>query len=454
MNNKGKIIEFERTGEFYSKWGLKLLNNQRFLEAADSFRKAVLLEPDNCEHYFNLSGVLSEMGSIKESINILENAVTSLNFVIPECYFAMGCNYFDLGNFKKSRENFSKYCENAPEGNLVMDAIEAIRFIDINILNIHKGRQAKIKKMADKGKELLDKCEFSKAIDVLKKAIEMDEGAVIPRINLSLAYYLQGEVGNAINIARGVLKIDKDNSYANSNLALFYKTIDSCDLCKRQVKVLKKCRFESVEEILNTVDILSKLDEDAAIKTILERTVNKYNEIVLWHFLAISHHNTRRYSKAIEIWNFIKVKMPHMSIFTDCFVLESIKCIKNPLSVNSIGYDIKVLSDYLNRIKELIDAFIKMEQDEFNKIWADNESVRDMINHFLYRLENKKKIKLINKLANIGDQKSIQILDMYAENSGRKDEISSKCEEIVMRSKVAGDAMVNVIKFTNIQKRL
>ena len=78
MINKGKVVGFERTGRFYSKMGLKFLNNQKFSEAASYLKKAIFAEPENCEYYFNLSGIYAEMGNVKESINILEYVVKNL----------------------------------------------------------------------------------------------------------------------------------------------------------------------------------------------------------------------------------------------------------------------------------------------------------------------------------------------------------------------------------------
>ncbi len=449
MNNKGKVVSFERNGDFYCKMGLKLLGGQRLLEAAKIFRKAVELEPDNCEYHFNLAGVMAEMGNLKESVSILENAITNLTPLMSECYFALGCNYFDLGTFQKSRDNFEKYCQVSPNGAFLAEAVEAIRFIDINILRKNQVSQARIRKMADKGKELLDKCEFSKAVKVLKDVIRMDPDSTIPRNNLALAYYLQGDVGNAINITREVLRLDSGNPYANSNLTLFYKTIESKDLYLRQLKYLRDARFESIEEVLNAIDILSRLGEDSAIRYILERWVKKHDEIITWHFLSVSFHNLGKFSKAVDTWNYIKSKLPHMSIFTDCFVMETQRARENASTSSTINYDVKLYTDYMARIEELIKALLEMEKKEFAKLWSNNDYVRDIVRYFIYKLENRKKLKLIDMLASVGDEESIRLLNTYAEGSGRKDEVSSKCAEIVMRNKVAGDATINIVELSS-----
>jgi tetratricopeptide (TPR) repeat protein len=452
MTNKGKIVTFQRTGKFYAKMGLKLLSEQRLVESAKYFEKAIKVEPENSEYQFNLSGVLAEMGKIKESINILEHTTHNLKTVMPECYFALGCNYFDAGNFKKSKQCFEKYCELVVAGSLVVEALEAIKFIDNNILNnTDANKNSKIEKLIDKGKKLLDKFEFPKAIAIFEKVINLDPTATIPRNNLSLAYYLQGNVGSAISASREVLRLDSQNSYANSNLALFYKTIDSEDMYKRQLGAIKNSRFQTIEQILNTVDILAKLSEDVSITNLLEKLVGTYDEAILWHLLAISYHNNFRFNKAIDTWNQIKSKLPHMSIFTDCFVMESSKYLKRSISFSSINYDVKVYADYVERIEELIKVMLDMKQEEFRNLWESNDYISDIVNYYLYRLDNKKKLNLIEKLektADFGDEKSIHILDAYAANSERKDEISSKCEEIVMRSKVAGDSNINIIELS------
>jgi len=447
MTNQGRIVPFERKGSFYSKLGMKLLSEQRFPEAAKNFEKAVALESDNCEHHFNLAGVLSEMGNIKESIGILENVLKSLTNIMPDCYFALGCNYFDLGEYDKSKVSFEKYCEVTPKGNFILEAAEAVRFIEHNIFNKKKTRREKIQRCANKGKQFLEEYKFDKAIRLLEKVVLMDETLTIPRNNLSLAYYLNDEVEKAIDIARQVAKIDKNNSYANCNLALFYKTLNCLDFYENQINAIQNSRFETLEEILNAVDILYKLGEDYVIRSLLERQTKNHDEVILWHFLAISCHNTGSIERAIDVWNGIKKKFKHMTIFTDCFVIEAKKTIEKPVRFNVLEYDIKMFADYMIRIEELIEMLIKLDQKEFNRTWDGNDFVKIVVEYFIYRLEKKKKLNIIEKLAEIDDKNAFDILDAYIKNTTKKDEVSSKCEELVIRRKVAGDANVNIIEF-------
>ncbi|MGE5474087.1 MAG: tetratricopeptide repeat protein [Ignavibacteriales bacterium] len=447
MTNEGRIVPFERSASFYSKVGMKLLAEQRLPEAVKNFEKAIMLQHDNCEHYFNLAGVLSEMGNIKESIGILENALKSLEKTMPDCYFALGCNYFDLGDYIKSRENFEKYCEIAPKGNFILEAVEAVRFIDTNILSKNRTRSEKIQRLANKGKQLLEECKFDKSIRLLEKVVLMDDSLVIPRNNLSLAYYLNDEVEKAIDISRQVIKIDKYNSYANCNLALFYKTLDCLDFYENQINAIQNSRFDTIDEILNAVDILYKLGEDYVIRSILEKQTRNHNEPILWHFLAISCHNTGSIEKAIDIWNGVKNKLPHMTIFTDCFVLEAKKVIDKPVRFSILEYDVKMLADYMIRIEELIEMLIKLDSKEFIRTWESNDFVKVIVEYFIYRLEKKKRLTLIEKLADVEDDSAFRILDAYIKNTTKKDEVSSKCEEVVIRKMVAGDATANIVEF-------
>ncbi|MGE5329703.1 MAG: tetratricopeptide repeat protein [Deltaproteobacteria bacterium] len=426
---------------------MKLLIEQRFPEASKNFKKAIDLENDNCEHHFNLAGVLSEMGNIKESVCVLENALKNIEDIMPDCYFALGCNYFDLGEYSKSRGSFEKYCEVAPKGNFILEAVEAVRFIDNNIMNKRKTRSEKIQRLANKGKQLLEECKFDKAIRLLEKVILMDDELVIPRNNLSLAYYLNDEVEKAIDVSRKVVKIDKYNSYANCNLALFYKTLNCLDFYENQINSIQISRFETIEEILNAVDILYKLGEDYVIRSMLEKQTKCFEDVILMHFLAVSCQNTGSIEKAVEVWNNIKKKHPHMTIFVDCFILEAKKIIEKPVRFNILEYDIKMFSDYMIRIEELIEMLIKLEQKEFNRTWEGNDFVKIAVEYFIYRLEKKKRLNIIEKLAEVDDDSAFKILDRYVKNTTRKDEVSSKCEEVVIRRMVAGDATANIVEF-------
>lgn len=446
MINKGKVVPFKRNGRFYFNVGLKMLNKKRFLEAANYFRMAVQTDPDNCEYRFNLAGVLAEIGNVNESITILEDTIETFNTVMPECFFALACNYFNIGKYEKAKYYFERYRDIDPGGAFVFEAINAIKFINSNLLSKQKTQKLEhIHKMVENAKKFMSDNQISKAIQILEKALKFAPDLTFVKNNLSLSYYLNGEIGKAISIAREVQKEDKQNPYANCNLALFYKSLGSIDLYKRQLKMVRNSNFETIEEIISTVDILSKLNEDKLIKIILKRLVSKHDEPIVWHFLAISYQNTGNLKKAVETWNYLKVKFPYMTIFANCFINEVTKSIEKNYS-HTISYDFRTFVDYITKIDDLIKALINMSQEEFNKVWYKNDYIKDIVGYFLYKLTNEEKLKLIDKLAELNDESAIEILNNYIVNSKKRDEARNRCEKAVMKYKVAGDAMINVIE--------
>jgi tetratricopeptide (TPR) repeat protein len=449
MDNKGKILEFERSGDFYFKLASKLLKQKRVLQAADYFRKAIQVKPQNYEYHFNLAKALSLMGNRKESIKILENAINKFREEAVECYFALACNYFDSSEFNKAKAMFEKYCEINPNGIFAAESQQAIQFISSEIIIQREIQETKSIKLANKGKELLDKNEFSKAIELLKEAAQTDLNNLSARNNLSIAHYLNGQIADAIDVSRGVLKADSNNPYANSNLALFYKSMGSEGMYKKQVAAILKLDYKYVDQVLHVVEILANLGEDEMINRLLNKQVKCHDAIILWHFLAISQYNLSNFGRAVEVWSFIKNKLPHLSIFVDCFITKANKYIDKSWNFGSIEYDVKVFTDYIIKIENLIEVLINVNQEEFNKVWENNYNARDIINYFLYKLDNEKKFKLIDKLDNVNDEDAINILNLYVSKTEMNDEVRSKCSQIIMKRKVAGDANVNVIEFRN-----
>jgi len=249
-NIKKKVVAFRYDPDLFHRAGTRLAYRKRFADALRYLNKAVDMEPFNADYKFNLACVLAELKETEKSTEILADIIKNIDPTFGECYFGMGCNYFDIGNFKKSREYFEKYIYYDPDGQFVDEAYDILYYLQIYDAEFNFKRSRIISKLILQGKKLLDEGLYKKACLKLEKAVEIDPEMIVPRNYLALSCYLSGEVERAICLARSVLKLEADNAVAHCNLALFFAGKGCMDLYYRQLKILSKIKIKNKENCL------------------------------------------------------------------------------------------------------------------------------------------------------------------------------------------------------------
>lgn len=264
MKKKGlnNVIPFRDDTEFYFRIGIRYADHQRFDKALKYLTKAVEAEPYNADYLFNLAGVQAELKEVEKSNETLLNILKNIDPTLTECYFGIGCNYFDMENFKKAREYFEKYVYFEPEGAFADEVYDVLYYLQI-YEDVGTGSKTNriVTKLANEGKRLLGKGEYIKACEKLEKAIEIDPEVITPRNDLSLAYFLLGDENKSYSIAKSVLKLDPDDVFANCNIAMFHACSGKKESYEKQLKTLTRLELKEKDEVLKLLDTYIRLRE-------------------------------------------------------------------------------------------------------------------------------------------------------------------------------------------------
>lgn len=149
IKNKSNIIPFRRDAKFYFRLSVKYADRHMYSVAYKYLSKAVEMEPGNPDYQFNLAGILAELKDYRKSNSILKNIIENIDPSLTECYFGMGCNYFDMGNIKLAIKYFKKYLASDPMGYFYEEAENALYYLKIY--------EEEMKELSDKSnKEVYD----------------------------------------------------------------------------------------------------------------------------------------------------------------------------------------------------------------------------------------------------------------------------------------------------------
>lgn len=270
-----KIIPFEQKPDFFFRAGLRHAYRRRFATSLRYLKKAVEKDPYNAEYQFNLACVLSELKENKKSNEILIRIIKDIDPTLTECYFGVGCNYLEMGNFKKAREYFERYVNYNREGYFVNETYDILYYLQVyDDASTEAKRDRTATRLELQSIELLRKGMYGKARLKLEKLIEINPYDLLPRNNLAIACFFNGEIDRAISLAKSVLKLDDNNPFALCNLALFYANAGKIDLYKKSLGILSKIKISRPEEfLLDSEQFLRAVRDDRTTENSLKEGI-------------------------------------------------------------------------------------------------------------------------------------------------------------------------------------
>jgi len=210
----------------------------------------------NPDYIFNKACILVELKQTRESIKLLNYIILNIDPTYTECYFGLGCNYFEVGNIEKSLHYFEKYLLMEEDGEFYEDAFEILfhmrmpdegdDFDPDNQIGISERAQKRSRdsslKLHAAGSMYLRRGNYKEAIRQFEKSIMAYPEIKSSRIRLSMAYYMSGQVTPAILLANSVLKIQQSNYMAKLCLALYYSTDGKADISEGILSVFSRQR--------------------------------------------------------------------------------------------------------------------------------------------------------------------------------------------------------------------
>ena len=253
---RNKILQFTADHSLYFRIAIKRAMCKDYIGSLEYIEKAIEKDAYNADYLFNKACVLVELRRTRESIKLLNYIIWNIDPTYSECYFGLGCNYFDIGNYEKSLHYFEKYVLMEEDGEFCEDAYEILfymrlpgetrefdldRQIDLSEKTQKRYRDSSLKLHAA-GSMYLHRGNYKEAIRQFERSIMAYPETKSSRIRLSMAYYMTGQLAMAKLLASSVLKMQKNNHMAKLCLALYYSTEGLTDMSERILSVFARIR--------------------------------------------------------------------------------------------------------------------------------------------------------------------------------------------------------------------
>lgn len=265
---KHKILQFSQEHGFYYNLAVKHAMLKDFQGALKYIEMAIGKDEYNAEYIFNKACILVELKQTRESVKLLNYIIWNIDPTFTECYFGLGCNYFELGNFEKALHYFEKYVAMEEDGEFCEDAYEILFYMrlpgddyDFDLedqMDLSERAQKQYRdsslKLHAAGSMYLHRGNYKEAIRQFERSIKAYPETKSSRIRLSMAYYMTGQLRLAKLLASSVLKIQKNNHMAKLCLALYYSTDGQTDMSERLLSMFSRARAKKPRSPLEDED--------------------------------------------------------------------------------------------------------------------------------------------------------------------------------------------------------
>ncbi|WP_040204145.1 tetratricopeptide repeat protein [Neobacillus jeddahensis] len=220
---KGKLLTFVPTGEYYFTKGLKAYHRRDFIKAKKYLGRAIQLEPGEPMITCQLAIVSTELGEFENSNRLLHHILEELDPEMAECHYLLANNYAHLGFFKDAYHHAKLYLDIDPEGDFAEDTEDLLELLTLESDEFEDElyEQDDLIIKQEQARELLESGYFPKAIELLKDVVKEYPEYWSAYNNLALAYFYLGKVEKAETILDEVLERNPGNLHALCNRLVF-----------------------------------------------------------------------------------------------------------------------------------------------------------------------------------------------------------------------------------------
>ncbi len=209
-------------------------------------------------------------------------------------------------------EALETFCQKFPNHAKISEShetIEDIRAIVPDLLkdyDVEQQQALKVGRLAEKGRFLFESHQYPEASRILKELTNLAPKFPPPFNNLSLIRCFEGDLTEAIALAKQVLEYDPDNFQALGNLVRFYLLSGKEELAEQDLNNLKALDNTILDVWLKKAESLSLFGDWSGLVELGEEAeasdISEELSALFWHCIAVANANLGQEKKARQLW--------------------------------------------------------------------------------------------------------------------------------------------------------
>ena len=444
------VLTFKQDDKFYYQRAMKLIDNMEFARGIRMLNTAIQRKPNKIEYRMSLCDVLTDIGYYSKSIDEIINIMVIDDKAAPKCYYMLGCNYYELGEYIKALNMFERYLSTDPGGDLSEDVYYFLENIEEFTLTSWQEYSMFPNHIYSTKSDIIniDETRMSEDIDIWAKEQNVK----------ALMAYSKKEYEEATKICRNILSKLQRQSSVLCTLALSLHKEGSHKESITLAKDLADNVPNSIEDLYRVSFVLCELQMDERAKEVLQKlkTLVPYSEKIN-HYLAIACYNCGEFESARKLWN-ICLEINGDSYKYKWFLENAQEPQKGRLDYS----DYLPKSALLKNILYLEKLITKKESDSELNCWEDKKFRRIVLSS-LEKCSEQVQRKLLHIIFNyaVDEREGIFRKFLLSDNIGEKNKneilsflhhMDAKEPFLMMTDYQLVDVAINVISVDNNSK--
>ena len=296
MADKSKnVLEFKQDDKFYYQRAMRLIDNYEFTRGIKMLNMAIKQKPNNIEYRMSLCDILTDIGYYSKSIEEIINIMVIDSDFDSRCYYMLGYNYYELGDYIKALNMFERFLSIDPEGDLSDEVFFFLENIEQFTVTSWKDYSIFPSHIYSTKSDItnIDETRISEDIDVWGREQNIK----------ALMAYSKKEYVESTKICENILsKLPRQSSVLCTLSLSLYKE-GKIDESLKMAKSLSDNVQNNLEDLFRVSFVLCELKMDSSAKEVLQKLklLMPYSEKIN-HYLAVAYYNCGDYENARKLW--------------------------------------------------------------------------------------------------------------------------------------------------------
>lgn len=396
----GQVLPFARSANELRTRAQSQRKGKQWLEAAELLRRAMEKEPDNERVLLDLAKTYTEIGCAALSNRLLLRVLRN-NPDNKECFYEMGCNYYNMQAWAQAHDCLSMYLRACPLGKYRKEANDMILFLYIQQNSRVERRIQRATQAYEAGKHTLAARLMRRTFAV--SPLNGDAHAVAAFLQLS-----DGNAESALGLARHAVRLDRHNTRALCAMVVALHQLGSTPAAEKYLARAIRAAETEPERVMVVHTACEVSAYQQALNVLLTLSSEHPLEPTLTHLLAVCYCQVGRLKEALPLWARMRRMDPDDTVSDYCF--ESLRAAiardEQFLPSHSRQVPMEETLRRLARIRALADGDV----DTLQHAWANREEIRKLVSWGLSQPEPRIRKVMLGLLRVAGDENARWIL--------------------------------------------
>lgn len=431
----GQIVSYQQDDAFYARRAQHHMEKGEYLEALTCYRAVQERNPNSPSFLMELAWIYAQLRFYDLSNELLLRLISDYEKNNAEAYYALGSNFYALGEYARSGECLGIYLHLDPDGVYAEESeymLAALSDTDISTddeEDVHRaalmyGFRRRLQEMPESGNLPSGLGRYGEIESLPLRDL------LTAYLQIAITYFIQGDSDTAITVAEEILNRYPYDMAALCNLALFYLRSGREKEAHAVLDRIRRMELTNDEDCFKFGVLLCEfgLHNEARhrIQPLLDSSLDAPK---VMQYYALACFNAGYPKDALRIWNRMTHIDPSDAVYAYYYRLVA-SHIRGDVHIASLRYTMQLpASEVLARVRYINERISHTTQD-LHSLWMDEE-FRSLLIWGTHIGDTESKRAMLHLLATVAGSDAVPLLKSFLLRRQEEDDLKRETIAII-----------------------